>query len=97
ALCPMKMSKSERVRKTVEKLYEQLNAVGIGVLLDDRDVRPGLLFADMDLIGIPHRIVVGDKSLDQDQVEYRARGDSENQFISVTEIVNHISSVLMNR
>ncbi|MCG7896300.1 MAG: proline--tRNA ligase [Candidatus Thiodiazotropha taylori] len=97
ALCPMKMSKSERVRKTVEKLYEQLNAVGIEVLLDDRDVRPGFMFADMELIGIPHRIVVGDKSLDQDQVEYRARGDSENQFISVTEIVNHISSVLMNR
>ncbi|MCG7910601.1 MAG: proline--tRNA ligase [gamma proteobacterium symbiont of Stewartia floridana] len=97
ALCPMKMSKSERVRETVEKLYEQLNAVGIEVLLDDRDVRPGFMFADMELIGIPHRIVVGDKSLDQDQVEYRARGDSENQFISVTEIVNHISSVLMNR
>ncbi|MBV2090626.1 MAG: proline--tRNA ligase, partial [Candidatus Thiodiazotropha sp. (ex Ctena orbiculata)] len=97
ALCPMKMSKSERVRETVEKLYEQLNGVGIEVLLDDRDVRPGFMFADMELIGIPHRIVVGDKSLDQDQVEYRARGDSENQFISVTEIVNHISSVLMNR
>ncbi|MEW8341175.1 MAG: proline--tRNA ligase [Candidatus Thiodiazotropha taylori] len=97
ALCPMKMSKSARVRETVEKLYEQLNAVGIEVLLDDRDVRPGFMFADMELIGIPHRIVVGDKSLDQDQVEYRARGDSENQFISVTEIVNHISSVLMNR
>ncbi|MCG7924220.1 MAG: proline--tRNA ligase [Candidatus Thiodiazotropha taylori] len=97
ALCPMKMSKSERVRETVEELYEQLNAVGIEVLLDDRDVRPGFMFADMELIGIPHRIVVGDKSLDQGQVEYRARGDSENQFISVTEIVNHISSVLMNR
>ncbi|MCG8057220.1 MAG: proline--tRNA ligase [Candidatus Thiodiazotropha endolucinida] len=97
ALCPMKMSKSARVRETVEKLYEQLNAVGIEVLLDDRDVRPGFMFADMELIGIPHRIVVGDKSLDQDQVEYRARSDSENQFISVTEIVNHISSVLMNR
>ncbi|MBW9258113.1 MAG: proline--tRNA ligase [Candidatus Thiodiazotropha sp. (ex. Lucinisca nassula)] len=97
ALCPMKMSKSERVRETVEKLYEQLNGVGIEVLLDDRDVRPGFMFADMELIGIPHRIVVGDKSLDQGQVEYRRRGDSENQFISVTEIVNHISSVLMNR
>ncbi|MCG7897841.1 MAG: proline--tRNA ligase [Candidatus Thiodiazotropha lotti] len=96
ALCPMKMSKSERVRETVEKLYEQLNAVGIEVLLDDRDVRPGFMFADMELIGIPHRIVVGDKSLDQGQVEYRARGDSENQFIPVTDIVNHISSVLMN-
>ncbi|MCG7871859.1 MAG: proline--tRNA ligase [Candidatus Thiodiazotropha lotti] len=97
ALCPMKMSKSERVKKTVEKLYEQLNAVGIEVLLDDRDVRPGFMFADMELIGIPHRIVVGDKSLDQGQVEYRGRGDSENQFIPVTDIVNHISSVLMNR
>ena len=80
----------------MEKLYEQLNAVGIEVLLDDRDVRPGFMFADMELIGIPHRIVVGDKSLDQGQVEYRARGDSENQFIPVTDIVNHISSVLMN-
>ena len=96
ALCPMKMGKSERVREAVETLYDQLSAAGIEVLLDDRDVRPGFMFADMELIGIPHRIVVGDKSLDQGQVEYRARGDSENQFIPLTDIVNHISSVLMS-
>ncbi|MET0119996.1 MAG: proline--tRNA ligase [Candidatus Thiodiazotropha sp. 6PLUC9] len=91
AICPMKMTKSERVREAVEKLYADLTAAGIEVLLDDRDVRPGFMFADMELIGIPHRIVVGDKSLDKDQVEYRARSESENQFIPISEIVDRIS------
>ena len=97
ALCPMKMGKSERVREAVEKLYAELTAEGIEVLLDDRDVRPGFMFADMELTGIPHRIVVGEKSLDQDQVEYRGRSESENSFIPLSEIVAHISNRLESR
>jgi prolyl-tRNA synthetase len=94
ALCPMKMGKSARVKDTVEKLYTELSAAGIEVLLDDRDVRPGFMFADMELIGIPYRIVVGEKSLDQNQVEYRGRHDKENQFIPLPDIVTYIGAQL---
>ena len=90
ALCPMKMNKSQRVKEAVEKLYAELQAAGIEVLLDDRDVRPGFMFADMELIGIPHRIVVGERSLDEGNVEYRGRSDSENSFIPLEEIVGFI-------
>ncbi len=90
ALCPMKMDKSQRVREAVEKLYTELQAAGIDVLLDDRNVRPGFMFADMELIGIPHRIVVGEKSLDEGKVEYRGRLEVENSFIPLDGIVEHI-------
>jgi len=87
ALLPMKYAKSFRVRDAVDDLYARLTAVGIEVLLDDRDVRPGFMFADMELIGIPHRIVVGDKHLDDGQVEYKGRSDTEMQLISIDEVV----------
>jgi prolyl-tRNA synthetase len=90
ALCPMKMDKSQRVKEAVEKLYADLQAAGIDVLLDDRNVRPGFMFADMELIGIPHRIVVGERSLDEGKVEYRGRLESENSFISLGDIVEQI-------
>ncbi len=80
-LLPMQAKKSERVREASEQLYRALFEAGLDVLMDDRDARAGVMFADSELIGIPHRIVVGDKSLDAGQVEYRARGDSENQMI----------------
>jgi prolyl-tRNA synthetase len=88
ALLPMKMSKSHRVREAVEKLYADLTAAGIDVLLDDRDVRPGFMFADMELIGIPHRIVVGEKGLDSGSVEYRGRRETENSMIEIDNIVS---------
>ena len=87
ALLPMKYAKSFRVREAVDDLYERLHAVGIEVLLDDRDVRPGFMFADMELIGIPHRVVVGDKHLDNGQVEYKGRGDADMQLIGLDDIV----------
>ncbi|MES9817125.1 MAG: proline--tRNA ligase [Candidatus Thiodiazotropha sp.] len=90
ALCPMKMEKSQRVREAVEKLYSALQDAGIEVLIDDRNVRPGFMFADMELIGIPHRIVVGEKSLDEGKVEYRGRRERENSFIPLEEIVGFI-------
>ncbi|MEW8412275.1 MAG: proline--tRNA ligase [Candidatus Thiodiazotropha sp.] len=92
ALCPMKMEKSQRVREAVERLYAELQAAGIDVLLDDRNVRPGFMFADMELIGIPHRIVVGEKSLDEGKVEYRGRRETENSFIPLDEIVGFLSA-----
>ncbi|WP_295539863.1 proline--tRNA ligase [uncultured Thiohalocapsa sp.] len=87
ALLPMKYAKSFRVREVVADLYERLRAVGLEVLLDDRDVRPGFMFADMELIGIPHRVVVGDKHLDDGRVEYQGRGDAEMQLIGLDDIV----------
>jgi prolyl-tRNA synthetase len=94
ALCPIKMDKSPRVKEAVEQLYNELVEAGIEVLLDDRGVRPGFMFADMELIGIPHRIVIGEKALDQDQVEYRKRSESENKFIPFSNIVSHIKEQL---
>jgi prolyl-tRNA synthetase len=87
ALCPMKLDKSFRVREAVERLYAELTAAGIEVLLDDRDVRPGFMFADMELIGIPHRVVVGDKGLDDGVCEYKGRGDGETTFVPLAELV----------
>jgi len=92
ALCPMNMHKSVRLKEAAEKLYHALLAAGIDVLFDDRKVRAGFMFSDMELIGIPHRIVIGDKSLDANQVEYRARTDSENRFITLDEIVPFLVS-----
>jgi prolyl-tRNA synthetase len=94
ALLPMKMHKSQRVREAAERLYAELNAAGIEVLLDDRDVSPGFMFADMELIGIPHRVVVGEKGLDAGQVEYRGRRETENTMIPLEEIASLLRSRL---
>jgi len=94
ALLPMKLGKSYRVREAVEDLYDRLRAVGIEVLLDDRDARPGFMFADMELIGVPHRVVVGDKHLDDGKVEYKGRRDADMQLIPITEIVPFLERAL---
>jgi prolyl-tRNA synthetase len=90
ALIPMQMKKSEQVRETAEALYAELTAAGIDVLFDDRDARPGVMFADMELIGIPHRVVVGDRGLANGEVEYRARSDSDNQMLPLAGFVDFI-------
>ncbi|MES9857345.1 MAG: proline--tRNA ligase [Sedimenticola sp.] len=95
ALLPMKMSKSQRVREAVEKLYEQMTAAGIEVLLDDREVRPGFMFADMELIGIPHRVVVGERSLDEGKTEYRGRSESDNSMIDIDQILPFLQQKLV--
>jgi prolyl-tRNA synthetase len=94
ALLPMKMKKSERVQKAVETLMVEMEAAGIEVLLDDRDVRPGFMFADMELIGIPHRVVIGERGLDEGNVEYRGREQSENSNIPLDQIVQHLKQAL---
>lgn len=94
ALCPMNMHKSERLRTAIDELYQQLQDAGIEVLLDDRKVRAGFMFSDMELIGIPHRIVLGDRGLDSGNVEYRARTDSESQDIALDGIIDFIKSKL---
>jgi prolyl-tRNA synthetase len=77
-LVPIGAQKSERVREVADKLYAELNAAGIEVLYDDRDARPGVKFADAELIGIPHRLVVGERGVDAGKLEYRGRRDIES-------------------
>ena len=81
-ITPIGYQKSEQVREYSDALYEQLSDSGIEVLLDDRKERPGIMFADADLIGIPHRITVGDKSLANAEVEYKLRGAEQSENIA---------------
>ena len=94
ALLPMNMKKSQRVREATEALYEELTSAGFEVLLDDRPVRPGVMFSDMELIGIPHRIVVGEKNLDREMLEYKARRDTDSADVPRTEIIAFLHSKL---
>lgn len=94
AICPMNMYKSDRLVDTVEKVYQELTAAGIEVLLDDRKVRAGFMFSDMELIGIPHRIVIGDRGLDSGTVEYQGRTDRESQEVPFSELVGFIKAKL---
>ncbi len=90
AICPMKMDKSPRVREAAEALHATLEAAGIDVLLDDRPVRPGFMFADMELIGIPHRIVIGERSLDAGEFEYKGRTDEAASMIAQESAVDFL-------
>jgi len=81
------------VRNTSQRLHDEMSAAGIEVLLDDRDERPGVMFADLELIGIPHRITIGERSLKQNQVEYQARTDTAPQLIALDEIVDRIRAL----
>ena len=90
ALVPMNMQKSERVREAAEALYQQLKNAGYDVLLDDRNERPGVKFADMELMGIPHRIVIGDRGLDKGQLEYRHRRADDNEDVASDSIMDFI-------
>ena len=81
-ICPIGMDRSETVRTAALGLYEQLLARGVDVILDDRGERPGVMFADWELIGVPHRITVGEKALKEGQVEYQHRRDAEATKVS---------------
>lgn len=94
AIVPMNAHKSERVRETSETLYKALEAQGIEVLLDDRDQRPGAKFADLELMGIPHRIVIGDRSLDKQELEYKGRTDSEATMVPQADIIEFLKARL---
>ncbi|MDA8962806.1 proline--tRNA ligase [Pseudomonadales bacterium] len=93
-LVPINMQKSERVKTLTESLYQQLLDHNIEVLLDDRNERPGVKFADMELMGIPHRVVIGDKGLDRGILEYRARPSSDNQDIPVETALEELLTLL---
>jgi prolyl-tRNA synthetase len=93
ALVPIHMHKSQRLRTAVDELYVQLRGAGVDVLLDDRRERPGVMFADMELIGIPHRLVFSEKGLDAGTVEYKGRRDTESKDIALDEIIPFLKEV----
>ncbi|HET9693404.1 MAG TPA: proline--tRNA ligase [Steroidobacteraceae bacterium] len=93
SLIPINLQKSERVRETAERLYAELQAAGLDVLLDDRDARPGVKFADDELVGIPHRIIVGDKGLDRGVVEYKRRRDGHAAEVPVDGVLAFVTSM----
>jgi prolyl-tRNA synthetase len=94
ALAPIGMKKSEAVRAATEKLYAEFSAAGIEVLMDDRDERPGVMFADLELIGIPHRIVIGDRGLKDGKVEYQGRRDTEAQILDLQNVLGAVQTLL---
>ena len=93
-IVPMNMQRSEQVRETTDKLYQELTEAGFEVYVDDRDKKtsPGVKFADMELMGIPHRVVVSDRGLDVGTLEYKARRESDKQDIPVEELVEFLKS-----
>ncbi len=96
ALVPINMHKSERLRQAAEALYQKMESAGYRVLFDDRDARPGVKFADMDLYGIPHRVVLSDRGLDAGTLEYKARLEDEARHINQTEFLDFLARAVTN-
>lgn len=93
-LCPMGYDRSEAVKTEIDKLYAQLSEAGVDVVLDDRGERPGAMFADWELIGVPHRIVVGDRGLKDGNIEYQGRRDAEATQVPLAEALAFIQGKL---
>lgn len=94
AIVPMNMHKSAAVQQYAEELYQTLLAQGIEVLFDDRKERPGVMFADMELIGIPHMIIIGEKNLEKGEIEYKSRRSGEKQMVDKQQLVKFITEKL---
>ena len=90
-LIPINMKKSDTLRAEAEKLYQELQDAGVEVLFDDRESRPGVMFADMELLGLPMRVVISDKGLDKGMVEYKGRTDEQSTDVSRSEIVQFVA------
>ncbi len=94
-ICPVGMDRSEAVKSAAEPLYAALLAAGVDVILDDRGERPGAMFADWELIGVPHRVTIGDKGLKDGQVEYQHRRDAAATRVSLADIAAHVRGRLL--
>jgi prolyl-tRNA synthetase len=93
-IIPLNMHKSKEVQQTAESLYQSLMDKGVDVLLYDAKERPGIMFANMELIGLPHRIVIGDRGLKNNNVEYKSRTDSESQDVALDKIVDFVLNAI---
>ena len=90
AMVPMNMHKSAAVQQYAEELYQTLLAQGVEVLFDDRKERPGVMFADMEIIGIPHMIIIGEKNLEKGEIEYKSRRSGEKQMVDKQQLVKFV-------
>ena len=97
AIVPMNMHKSETVQKYAEELYRTLQSQGVDVIFDDRKERPGVMFADMELIGVPHMVVIGEKNLENGEIEYKNRRTGEKEMISKDQLLSVLNKKLGNR
>lgn len=93
-LCPIAYDRNETVRREADALYAELCAAGVDVVLDDRGERPGVMFADWELIGVPHRVVISERGLQEGQLEYQGRRDSEASKVAFADIIAHIQRKL---
>jgi prolyl-tRNA synthetase len=93
-IAPIGYEKSPEVKASAHKIYDALKLIGIDVLLDDRGERPGIMFAEMELIGVPYRIVIGDRNLKEGKVEFQGRLDQESKLIDENQLVTEIKSLL---
>ena len=93
-ICPVGYDKSEMVRQAADELHHQLENAGIDVVLDDRGERPGAMFADWELIGVPYRLVIGERSLKESNVEFQGRGESTAQLVPVNEITEKAVAII---
>ena len=93
-ICPVGWGKSQAVRDEAQKLYEALRAQGVDVILDDRDERPGVMFADWELIGVPHRVTIGERGLKEGVVEYQGRREAEVSKLALDTIAAHLLGAL---
>ncbi len=94
-ICPIGMDKSEAVKNAASQLYDDCKQAGLDVLLDDRNERPGVMFAESDLMGIPHRVVIGERGLAEARVEYKARAGGEAQMIDLTHILSKLNELIL--
>jgi prolyl-tRNA synthetase len=93
-LCPMGYDRSEMVREASDQLYQELTKAGIEVILDDRGERPGAMFADWELIGVPYRVVIGERGLKEGQLEFQARADTEATQLPVAEVAAKVIAMI---
>ncbi|WP_424406857.1 proline--tRNA ligase [Pasteurella sp. PK-2025] len=96
AIVPMNMHKSDSVQQFAEELYRTLTAQGVDVIFDDRKERPGVMFADMELIGVPHMIVIGEKNLEKGEIEYKNRRSGEKEMIAKDQLLAVLNAKLVN-
>jgi prolyl-tRNA synthetase len=94
-LCPISPDRFPQVQEAADTLYADLMAAGVDVILDDRGERPGAMFADWELIGVPHRVTLGDRGIKEGMVEYQHRRDSASQSIALVDIAAHVKAQLV--
>ena len=94
AIVPIGYAKSAQVREAADRLHDALTAAGLDVILDNRDERPGIMFADMELIGVPHRVVIGDRGLKEGLIEYKGRRDAEARTLPLTDAETSLKSMI---